>query len=221
MEKLPFDYTIISHPRRKRIAISVTPEGKVIIRTPPRTARKRIEKMLEENAGWVMESLSRVQVSDRKKWRWEPGGVMPLLGQEMTVALAADGKPGIYDGKIALTGNCPEDWVRCGKALYRQIAGEYMQKLVSELEPLVGVRAAGVNIGNARRSWGCCRKDGVIRFSWRLVGMQPEFCRYVAVHELCHLLHFNHSAAFWEEVARVMPEWKEVRKLCEKGTLPG
>ena len=78
-----------------------------------------------------------------------------------------------------------------------------------------------MNIGNARRSWGCCRKDGVIRFSWRLVGMQPEFCRYVAVHELCHLLHFNHSAAFWEEVARVMPEWKEVRKLCEKGTLPG
>ena len=160
MEKLPFDYTIISHPRRKRIAISVTPEGKVIIRTPPRTARKRIEKMLEENAGWVMESLSRVQAGDRKKWRWEPGGVMPLLGQEMTVALAADGKPGIYDGKIALTGNCPEDWVRCGKALYRQIAGEYMQKLVSELEPLVGVRAAGVNIGNARRSWGAAGRMG-------------------------------------------------------------
>ena len=108
MEKLPFDYTIISHPRRKRIAISVTPEGKVIIRTPPRTARKRIEKMLEENAGWVMESLSRVQAGDRKKWRWEPGGVMPLLGQEMTVALGQ--KPGVDGGRILLSGDGPEDW---------------------------------------------------------------------------------------------------------------
>ena len=44
MEKLPFDYTIISHPRRKRIAISVTPEGKVIIRTPPRTARNELKR---------------------------------------------------------------------------------------------------------------------------------------------------------------------------------
>ena len=190
MEKMPFHYTIISHPRRKRIAISVTPEGKVIVRTPPRTARKRIEKMLEENAGWVMESLSRVQAGDRKKWRWEPGGVMPPLGQEMTVALAVGQKPGIDGGRILLSGDGPEDWARCGAALYRQIAGEYMQKLVSELEPLVGVRAAGVNIGNARRSWGCCRKDGVIRFSWRLVGMQQiETSMFRAV--CSHLEHLG------------------------------
>ena len=50
-----------------------------------------------------------------------------------------------------------------------------------------------------------------LRFNWRLVLAPPAALDYVAVHELAHLRHRDHSRAFWDEVTRWLPDWKERR----------
>jgi len=53
------------------------------------------------------------------------------------------------------------------------------------------------------KRWGSCTpSDRSIRLSARLQGMPPWVVDYVLVHELTHLLHLNHDAAFWAEVAK-------------------
>ena len=39
---------------------------------------------------------------------------------------------------------------------------------------------------------------------------------YVAVHELCHLLEANHSASFWQQVRRVMPDFEARRRRLKE-----
>ena len=32
---------------------------------------------------------------------------------------------------------------------------------------------------------------------------------YIVVHELCHLHHRDHTNAFWNEVDKIMPDYRE------------
>ena len=44
----------------------------------------------------------------------------------------------------------------------------------------------------------------------------PEIIDYVVVHELCHRKQMNHSSAFWAEVEKILPDYKERRLWLKK-----
>lgn len=69
-----------------------------------------------------------------------------------------------------------------------------------------------VCIKQHRRLWGSCSRRGNLNFNYKLVFLPPDVADYVIVHELCHLIHFNHSKRFWNEVARAVPDYPQKRK---------
>ena len=82
---------------------------------------------------------------------------------------------------------------------------------VARLAPLVGVTYGRITIRNQRTKWGSCSSKGNLNFNCVLM-LSPEWVRdYIVVHELCHLKEMNHSAAFWAEVARICPHYKEAK----------
>ena len=82
-------------------------------------------------------------------------------------------------------------------------------KRVAHFAPIVGVRYGRITIRNQRTKWGSCSSKGNLNFN-RVLMLSPEWVRdYIVVHELCHLKEMNHSPAFWAEVARVCPNYKQ------------
>ena len=94
------------------------------------------------------------------------------------------------------------------------------REAIAAREPDTCTIAKAVLVRDQRRRWGSCSVDGTIRFNWRIAMVPPEFVDYIAVHELCHLRHPNHSPAFWAAVMSVLPTAKELRKRLSEIRLP-
>lgn len=91
-------------------------------------------------------------------------------------------------------------------------AVSYIPERVSFYAGEVGVNYGRITIRNQKTRWGSCSSDGNLNFNCLLMLTPPEVIDYVVVHELCHRLEMNHSRYFWEEVERVLPDYKIRRK---------
>ena len=87
---------------------------------------------------------------------------------------------------------------------------------VAYYAPKVGVTYRRITIRNQRSRWGSCSGKKNLNFNCLLMLAPPEVLDSVVVHELCHRKYMNHSAAFYEEVRRVYPEYDQWNRWLKK-----
>lgn len=100
-------------------------------------------------------------------------------------------------------------------AALRQRAKELLPDRVAHYAAIMGVTPTSVKITSARTRFGSCSGKNGICFSLYLMQYPEEAIDYVVVHELAHIRHHDHSLAFYAEVAKVLPDYKERMKLLK------
>lgn len=100
-------------------------------------------------------------------------------------------------------------------AALRQKARDILPGRVAHYAERMGVTPTGVKITGAKTRFGSCSAKNSLCFSLYLMAYPDAAVDYVVVHELAHIRHKNHSPAFYAEVAKVMPDYRERRKLLK------
>ncbi len=95
--------------------------------------------------------------------------------------------------------------------LYKS-AKEVIASRVQYYAPIVGVSYGRITIRRQKSRWGSCSAKGNLNFNVALMRAPIEVLDYVVVHELCHRLEMNHSARFYREVRRVMPDYEQAER---------
>ena len=81
---------------------------------------------------------------------------------------------------------------------------------------IMGLKYGRITITSAKTRFGSCSSSGNISYSYRLMLYPDAAIDYVVVHELAHLVEMNHSPKFYSIIEKVLPDYKERKKLLKK-----
>ncbi len=192
---------VVERSRRRTLTLTVTGSGEILVRAPLSTTDADVGAFVARHKRWIAKRLSA-----RKTLSLENGARVCLLGKEYAIR---EGEPRLADGEIFLPAESRENALR---ALLLGLAQTVMQELTECTAQKCGFSYRSVRISSARTRWGSCNREGRIAYTFRCVFLPPDVAEYVVLHELCHTRKPNHSAAFWKEVARYMPDYAQRRK---------
>ena len=99
---------------------------------------------------------------------------------------------------------------------YIRLAKAILPGRVAHYAAQMGVAPTRINITSARTRFGSCSAKNALSFSWRLMAYPEEAIDYVVVHELAHIRYHDHSPAFYDFVASVLPDHKARRALLRQ-----
>ena len=213
----------LSRRSKRNVNIRVSPEGKLLVSAPKALPIWRIEEVIRANEAFVLESLRRVQATERP--RLEDGGFVYLLGERCPVTVTPAGRNCAEEkdgGLIIYVKDISDAELieRTGEKCIKERCEAVMKALTARVYPYFKARGKTfpeLKFRKMRSCWGNCRSEkGIVTYNTALIGAPVECMEYVAAHELCHLLHPDHSAAFYAELANVIPDWKRRRQLLKE-----
>lgn len=206
----------------KNINIRIRPEGKVCVSAPSFVSFAAIEDVLKKKEAFILNALERF--AERKKqagadFLFEENDSLFFFGKEYFLRITDKGFSHI-DGDLLILSLKKTEEVKNRKEAFKRFAEKELRAYASErfaqtlplFEPAVSSLPA-LKLYTMRARWGSCRpKSGVITLNTRLAFYPKEYIDYVIAHEFTHLLHADHSKAFYAALALRMPDWESRRK---------
>ena len=207
----------VRDPRARRLKLSIDERG-ARLTLPPRASLVSGDRFLQQHRDWLSDQLERHQPPDEGIATLVPGATaaLPLRGDSVPLHW----HPGRYL-RIARdpAGVQVQHPQRASDAsLRRALRNFYEAEARADIGRWLPAYLPGlpraprqVRLKVMSSQWGSLAPDGSLALDLSLVLARPTAFEYVLVHELCHLLQANHSPAFWREVERRFPAWRDER----------
>lgn len=214
----------VVYARRRTSCITVRRDGEVVVRVPLGTGLERIKSLVGDKAGWIFRKRQYFRETCPPPFRpsYREGETHFYLGLPYTLRIKAGAREGVErEGtELVVAVRTPERTEAVLNAWYRERAKEEFARLaaplVREFQSRHGLAPRLVSVRRMKRRWGSCSTAGHVLLNTELVRAPEDCVAYVIVHELCHLVHPNHSKSFYELLSRECPGWKERKAKLER-----
>lgn len=228
-KKLQYGTTTITYSLeysdRKTLGIKVNPASKVLVTAPINTKLEAIETKLKTKAQWILQQqaffLSFHPLTPERLY--VSGETHLYLGRQYRLKITESKtnsiqlKAGYFHisttdkrNKTAIEQQL-KNWYTAKALLHFKIIFENClpkAKVISDIQP-------NLKIQWLQKRWGSCSKNGTILLNTELI-KAPKFCiEYVILHEICHLVHYNHGKSFYQLLSQLSPDWQIIKDKLE------
>ncbi len=203
---------------RKRLGVSVHPNGRIQVSSNKSLAQKQIIKFLESNRTWIEKSLKEAEAIQEKypPKLFSSGETYPYLGGDYQLQIQASKQTNLRftGGAILFESPVPEpQWTtelrqayfQAFKKSYRQVAEQIMSQRIEFYAHQMQLMPKAVKFRGQKTIWGSCSPENNISLNYKLIVAPIQVVDYVLIHELAHIRHKDHSKRFWALVEQHTP----------------
>jgi len=196
------------------------------VRVPEDLGDERVAAILKQKRPWIRTKVAELKrVPPHRSKELVSGESFPYLGRHYRLKIQEGHQVGVclsggyLKATIRPTEQGEQREARIQQYLqnwYRSRALERLQEKTDRYAQQIGVTPAGVSVRTFKSRWGSCDRKGQVVFNWNIIKAPHVIANYVVVHELCHLIHPNHSKDFWSLVSRHDPNHAEHRQWLKQ-----
>lgn len=218
----PIRYVVSRSGRRCSLGLMVGTDGRVRVSAPVGLGTERIAAAVRSKSPWIAAQWRRqaALLPPRPPRHFLTGESIPYLGRTYrVVVLKSKGVRPALSVRAATfvfenSGNPSQS---CRRAQCRRLIVRWMReksrdhgaRVCGAFCRALGVPPVEVEARELGKRWGSCTSRGRILLHWRSVMLPMALFEYICAHEVCHLVHPDHSRAFWRTLDRVLPRWRE------------
>lgn len=213
-------------PTRRTLGIEVHPDQRVVVRAPTGCSEDLISERVRRRAAWISRQIADFRrFSPRTPPRQYVSGETHLyLGRQYRLKVM-EGEASVRATRgqliVTLSGRADPDRVR--GMLHRwyldhakRVFGEVLDQCLPRFR---GYRCPRLIVRAMQSRWGSLSPAGSMTLNANLVRAPRACIEYVVTHELCHLRHRDHDAAFYRQLERLMPDWEKRKQRLETALL--
>ena len=195
------EFEIIVNPKRiKNLYLRVKEENKIEVSANLYTTNKEILKIINDNKAFIIKANNKLKANKLK-----PNKIM-YLGDELS--LIENDKTFIDNNYIYAKSE--EVAINYIYSLCYDVFKVRLERIMNMFDNLPKFT---LRVRKMKTRWGVCNKNSMtVTLNTELITKDVNLIDYVIVHELCHFKHMDHSSAFWNEVAKYYPYYKQARK---------
>lgn len=221
----------LTYKDRKSLGIRVYPDCSVQVIAPLNTSETAIKDKLKSKAPWILkqqnEFLSYHPLTPPR--RYINGETHLYLGRQyrLTILTGNDMNEDpikMIKGRILISTskvgkdhleNLMERWYRVkAKEWFEKLLPLCQERFPPKHQPAIA--DCQLSIQQMATRWGSCTPKGKIILNPELIKAPKGSIECVIIHELCHLIHHNHTKTFYDLQDIIMPDWKKWKERLER-----
>ena len=200
--------------KRKTLALYIKKQ-KVVVRCPNRASTAEVNEFIGNNHDWIQERLHEERLLEQEILRIEKGATIFYRARELTIVFKEGRKKRILvnGDKFIIQGhklNAARAKIQVEEYLIDK-ASEYILPRARGLAQVIGVdqKITEIKLRKTKSKWGHCTSQGIIQYNWLIMLAPYSIIDYMITHEVCHLIHMDHSRRFWNLVESICPNYED------------
>lgn len=212
----------------KNLNLRVRKDGSVFVSANEMVPCEEVDKFIHSKASYIIKAIDHFR--EMEQYRPQPkqyvsGESFYIQGRGLRLQVSQVEKEAISsDGVYIFLEVKDANDIERKRSLVTRFLDQQCKMVFSEvmedLYPVVkkyGIEEPSLRIRDMETRWGSClTKKKIITLNKRLLEAPRNCIEYVVMHELCHLIHPNHSRQFYAFLTMLMPDWKERKNYLDK-----
>lgn len=214
----------VHYRKRKTLSIKIEPPRTITVFAPMGLPADKIIEMVETKSKWIVKKLFDIKEMQylRKDKQYINGESFSYLGRNYSLQIIYDENKTTPEAKLdrgkiyVYTNNNDKDAIRGALVhFYMNKAKEKIEERIEYYQSCFNPKPSKIIIKDQKSRWGSCNRNRQLRFNFRCIMAPSTVLDYIVVHEMCHMVHMNHSKEFWNLVESILPDYKDRRRLLK------